>query len=317
MTDKKPPKPPFNNRNNNNTNVSRRLDFLTDEENAPQLPFEALRSIALSVMHTAQVFLEIGSKSLRNSLKYGLPIDFAGSIAASFIHHRIADTSLQTSSRHTDDMETVTADYHTPSNPRQRTILQKNPLTLELTRFTFNLPDESERDPEEGVPEAGFTYTTADGRTFVGSPQLGATHADSIEVTPGVDDKTPERERRAEAETPGAPIAPHRRASEDDDDSVAKPLNFDSDSEDDDGGLTNADTENTYSNDRDVATDLFDAFNDASTNNIPTGNDVDLLDAFNEASTRANAAASEVASSLVDEAESALSGSDNDEDDIM
>lgn len=294
MTDKTPNRPPHR-KNNNDKTPSKQLDFRSDEEIATE---ESAEQVWWD-------FIARCLESLKISLQHNLPITPEGSQAALFVRSKVHDNMLLQLPSHSEHTETSghdatfsTGDYHTPSNPRQRTrtILHKNPATLELTRLTFELPNApAENDPEEGIPEAGFTYTTADGRTFVGSPQLDATHEDSVEITHGVDDQTPqkqkEEEESEELETPGAPIAPHRRPTDNEDESPELARQLFEDDED----ITSAEED-------DIDRALFDALNEASANS---------------AQTNAAAPSPSVARTPFDDFESDLSGSDDDEDDIM
>lgn len=208
MTDKTPTKRRPDSDNNNTSNTARKLDFRTEEEIAADERAE----------QNWWDFITRCLESLKISLQYNLPITLEGSQAALFIRNQVDTNAFLQSPNHSDHTENESHDdtfstnnHHTPSQQRFREILHKNPATLEVIRFRSLLP---EPEQDDNTPEAGFTYTTADGRTFVGSPRLDATHEDSLEITPGVDDQTLARPERDRDETPGAPIAQHGLSDE-------------------------------------------------------------------------------------------------------
>lgn len=227
MTDKKPK------RNDNNQNTARRLDFRTDEE------IEADERAEQEWWD----FIERCLESLKTSLQYNLPITLEGSLAALFIFSKANDNTLlqphdSRAHTHTHDYEETfsTNNYHTPSNPRQRTILHKDPLTHNVIRIPVDTLDtEPEHDPEDYMPPESVMYDVTDDtgtRTFIGSSRTDATHEDSVEIIRGVNDFTPKRPQREDDEkeahslddsperneipTPTAPTRPERPVEDDD-----------------------------------------------------------------------------------------------------
>lgn len=230
---------PFKKRENGNNapdNTARQLVFLTDEEE-DALTF-ANKFLPGFLIRT----LSRGLDSLSASLKYGLPITFGGSLAATFIHANVNNALPNILGTYTNTLELTQnfgspqASFHTPSNPRQRTVLHKDPSTLQLTRYSYTLPDVSEDiDPEEGIPESATHYSFQDEngntRHYVTVPGSESVSED-LEVSEEDLTTPPQSPTHAPLTPPPAPRK--KRRSSDDTDSESSDDDNDSNADSDD-----------------------------------------------------------------------------------